>query len=64
MLRANKTVFDMPVRVLASGEIGKVTAFMVSKRNRGAQFLVEYVAADGCYTEGWFAEDQLTTNAD
>lgn len=56
----NKSVFNTPVRVTASGEQGTIAGFALNKRDRQKQFLVEYVAADGRNESRWFHEDQLS----
>lgn len=58
-LQLNRRVFGTRVRLTQSGETGVIAAFASYRRDRLPQFLVEYVAADGRATTGWFYKDQL-----
>lgn len=62
-LKLNSKVFGVDVRIKVSGETGTITGFAQHSRGKQKQFYVEYKAADGRATEGWFHEDQLEVRA-
>ncbi len=47
------------VKVKRSREIGTVTARAVYMRSTEAQFLIEYVTAEGRASEKWFYQSEL-----
>lgn len=60
-LQLNRRVFGTRVRLIQSCETGVVEGFLLRRRDRVPQFLVEYVTSDGRATVDWFYQDQIET---